>query len=34
MNGQQIFDEAMAEIADLKHRVMYDHQLPVDFLVG
>lgn len=34
LNGQQIFDEAMAEIADLKHRVMYDHQLPVDFLVG
>lgn len=34
MNGQQIYDEAMADIADLKHRVMYDHQLPIDFLVG
>lgn len=34
MNGQQIYDEAIAEIADLSHRVMYDQQLPVDFLVG
>jgi len=34
LNGQKIFDEATAEIENLKQRVIYDYQEPVDFLIG
>lgn len=34
LNGQTIYNEAMAEIEEIKQRMVNSHQLPVDFMVG
>jgi len=34
MNGQVIFDEALAEISELEREMQSRYELPVDFLVG
>jgi hypothetical protein len=34
LNGQVIFDEALAEISELEREMQSRYELPVDFLVG
>lgn len=34
LNGQQIYDEANAEILELRRRMQQEFQLPVDFIIG
>lgn len=34
MNGQQIYDEAIKEIADIEQEMQNRYELPVDFMVG
>ena len=34
MNGQNIFDEAMGEIQEIRERMRLEYEEPIDFLVG
>ena len=34
LNGRQLFDDAQAELTDLREKLRLEHELPVDMMVG
>lgn len=34
INGRQLYDDALGEIADLRERIRLEHEMPADFFIG
>jgi len=34
INGRQLYDDAQAELGDLREKIRLEHEVPVDFMVG